>query len=350
MDTKTDGPDTATAPPRRRRLRLSLSLRAMMILVLVVGAGTGWFASRVRAQRLAVEALERMGGRADYDFEYSGLADIPGGQSRVPPRLLRQFGLDWFHHVTQVVLGEADDAKLNTVLDRFPRLDSLWISQSKISDRVLARVPAIAGLQALDIAFCPVTDEGIAHVAKIPMLRKLDLSYTKITDDAIGLLSRCQGLEEIRLTGTKLTRVGIAQLADFPSLRRLAVESIEPREVMAGTAKLPRLESLEMTFMPSLSERLPIGKEGSILLGLRALPGLKSLKIHGMVEDDFLPVICELTSLENLSLKMTVVTDGGLVHLRRLPRLKAIDLGYTHVTAKGVAELQKALPSLKIKR
>jgi hypothetical protein len=49
-----------------------------------------------------------------------------------------------------------------------------------------------------------------------------------------------------------------------------------------------------------------------------------------------------------LWLTNTQVSDAGLVHLQRLSGLKEISLKDTLVTDKGVAELQRALPGLKI--
>ncbi len=44
----------------------------------------------------------------------------------------------------------------------------------------------------------------------------------------------------------------------------------------------------------------------------------------------------------------TEVTDAGLKHLAELKQLRGLDLRETKVTAKGKADLKKALPKLKI--
>ena len=54
---------TTTSKPRRRWLQFSL--RTMLVLMLVLGVAFGWFAYKVeqaRAQREAVEAIEKLGG------------------------------------------------------------------------------------------------------------------------------------------------------------------------------------------------------------------------------------------------------------------------------------------------
>jgi hypothetical protein len=60
--------------------------------------------------------------------------------------------------------------------------------------------------------------------------------------------------------------------------------------------------------------------------------------------------ITGMTSLEFLWLGNTHVTDAGLSHLIGLKSLQSLSLKGTQVTDAGVAELQHALPSLKIEK
>ena len=57
----------------------------------------------------------------------------------------------------------------------------------------------------------------------------------------------------------------------------------------------------------------------------------------------------ELTHLERLSLAGSGITDNGLTYLHSLNNLQELDLTGTKVTAAGVATLQKALPTCRIK-
>ena len=55
-----------------------------------------------------------------------------------------------------------------------------------------------------------------------------------------------------------------------------------------------------------------------------------------------------LTKLKTLHLSYTQITDAGLVHLKGLTNLASLYLGHTKVTDVGVAELQQSLPDCKI--
>jgi hypothetical protein len=106
------------------------------------------------------------------------------------------------------------------------------------------------------------------------------------------------------------------------------------------------------------------------------LPSLKvMLLIEQNVTDDDLAALKDWTSLTNLSLRRTKVTDAGLAHVEKLTglnyltitglpgvtdqgldhltglkKLKRIGLQDTAVTPAGIAKLKKALPDVEIKQ
>ena len=55
-----------------------------------------------------------------------------------------------------------------------------------------------------------------------------------------------------------------------------------------------------------------------------------------------------LTSLQELYVHHTQVTDAGLVHLRGLTSLQELYVYHTQVSDEGVTELKEALPNCKI--
>src|SRR5262249_40485910 len=86
--------------------------------------------------------------------------------------------------------------------------------------------------------------------------------------------------------------------------------------------------------------------------GLKELAGLKRLKIlylhRTRVTDAGLKTVAGFAQLEQLYLGATKVTDKGLKELSALKQLKVLDLRFTQVTEGAAAELQVALPAVRI--
>lgn len=94
--------------------------------------------------------------------------------------------------------------------------------------------------------------------------------------------------------------------------------------------------------------------------GLKHLVELKKLtylnlcwpdrKRGGLISDKGLAEIAKMTALEMLDLRATQVTDAGLPKLQALPNLKELKLGNTAITDQGLASLQsiKSLESVNV--
>lgn len=340
----------AERPSRpRRRLRLALSLRAMMVLVLVAGSAIAWVVSRARLQRDAVAAIEAMGGIVFYDYQYSEGQTIAGGKPRGPAWMQRWLGVDYLHHVTQVIFMEEAKKKSLGVLTRLPRLESLWISRETFTDENLDLISTLVSLREFRAAFSNLDDDGIERLAKFPELRRLDLAYTPITDRAIDALARCPRLEDLELANAKLTPKGIARLADFPRLRQLRFGIISTGEALGALGKVRQLESLEMYFLPEVGLRRDAG-QAAIIDCLTRLSRLRELTIDGLLGDEAVAAIGKLKTLEVLNLNGTF-TDEALPHLQGLTRLKTFKLERQRkLTPAAVAALQAAMPWVTITR
>jgi internalin A len=84
---------------------------------------------------------------------------------------------------------------------------------------------------------------------------------------------------------------------------------------------------------------------------LKGLPSLRALTLGFTgVTDAGLADLAVLADLEDLGLAQTAVTDAGLAHLKHLKKLRTLDLEWTKVTDNGVRDLQKSLPDLKVTR
>jgi len=66
------------------------------------------------------------------------------------------------------------------------------------------------------------------------------------------------------------------------------------------------------------------------------------------VDDEALRVVRKLPKLRSLDLRDTCVTDAGLGHLKGLSQLETLVLTNTRVTAEGIRRLQQALPDCRV--
>ncbi|MFO0914972.1 MAG: discoidin domain-containing protein [Pirellulales bacterium] len=121
------------------------------------------------------------------------------------------------------------------------------------------------------------------------------LSGTGLTDDGLAEVAKLSNVIWLNLRGTKITDAGLAHLANLKSLRKLHLEKTAVTD--AGLAHLAGLENLEY------------------------------LNLYG-----------------------TQVTDAGLQQLKGLKSLKKLFVWETPVTAAGAADLQAAIPELKVNR
>jgi Leucine-rich repeat (LRR) protein len=158
-------------------------------------------------------------------------------------------------------------------------------------------------------------------------------------------LERAGGVISTRQGGPEWLRrqIGDARMKFFDHVVKvdLSVKSASDG-ALARIAGLSRLEQLWLG-----NTRVSDG-------GLAHLKGLTSLKQlwlgNTQVTDAGLAHLKERTNLENLSLSNTQIGDAGLMHLKGLKRLQKLSLGNTRVTDAGVADLERALPGLRIVR
>jgi hypothetical protein len=110
-------------------------------------------------------------------------------------------------------------------------------------------------------------------------------------------------------------------------------------------AKLTNLQSLNLGAVRSPDRR----KAYPNLKDLAELTNLRALYLFYMpVSDVDLQHIASLKNLQVLDLSDTHLTDAWIKELGRLKELRWLNLRTAGVTAKGVAELQKALPKCTI--
>jgi hypothetical protein len=185
------------ARPWRRFVRLSV--RGLIVLVLVIGGGLGWLVRCARIQREAVAAIEKAGGWIKYDWEWSNRNDIPEGKPWAPRWLVDLIGVDFFGHVTAVIIVSlpATDAEVAAV-GRLRRLQVLVVSDSAVTDAGLVHLKGLTNLSALILYGAHVTDAGLVHLKGLTNLSELHLGSTHVTD--VGVNELQQALPSLKIS------------------------------------------------------------------------------------------------------------------------------------------------------
>ena len=187
----------------------------------------------------------------------------------------------------------------------------------------LRNLKGLTRLKLLDLNGCPVGDDGLAEIGDISSIEELGLwGSGPVTDKGFQYLAGMIHLKSLNIgyTGIEtITGAGLVHLKD-----------------------LTELEDLGLNILHKLEDRHLANVSG--LIKLRAL----HLGFCTSITDAGLDHIVHLPKLHRLDLSETQVTDTGLQKLKTLTTLKELEIKKAKITDSGVAELQKALPDLKI--
>ncbi len=385
------------------RRDLQFSLRSLLMLTTLLCLGPGAYIAWEREQcRQGSEILARI---------EQGLGQQGSSYPR-PPWLQAVLGNCAFRrvstiHTKRTSFGAADLA----LLSGLPKLDTLLLDNTPVTDDGMAFLARVKDLQTLSLAGTPVTDNGLVHLTPRTGLWHLMLNKTSVTDAGLVHLSGLTNLRTLWLQETRLTDDGLAHLSPLVNLeylfldntgvgdagliplsvnlKRLGLGSTEVSD--AGLVHLMALANLDYLSLDSTK----VTNAGLVhLSGLTSLQTLRladtkvtddglahlsslvnleylfldntevgdaglahlsaDLKWLGLantkVTDAGLVTISRLTKLENLDLSNNSITDAGLAHLEALPSLDTLVIKNTQVTKAGAAKLNKKWPALKIQR
>lgn len=99
-------------------------------------------------------------------------------------------------------------------LDEAPRLDTLDLASTSITDRGLQALSRAPNLRTLALSRTDVTDAGLAAVSKLPELRILLLYRTKVTEAGIEHLKKLSKLKTLELKHTGIGKEGAELLQE----------------------------------------------------------------------------------------------------------------------------------------
>jgi hypothetical protein len=210
------------------------SLRTLLVFVTIASAGFGWIGMQVRKvhrQRVAVEAIKKMGGCLFYDYEVAAfLDDIPPKDPSIRPAAIPP-GPEWLRKV----VGDDFLAKVVKV-DRVP---------AEFSDDAMVHFATLVTLRQLDLNFTDVTDAGLGYLEGLRDLQALDLGHTQVTDAGLVHFKQLDKLRWLNLTKTDVTDSGLIHLRQLAQLRDLYL--LDTQVTNAGCLELQKwLPNLEI--------------------------------------------------------------------------------------------------------
>jgi len=221
----------------------------------------------------------------------------------------------------------------------------------KLGDNHLAPLAGLTGLKQLAIANADITQGGIQHLLGLKNLNYLEISSMSLDDGALPYIAELSSLETLVL-GSPVSDEGLRHLAPLKNLKELFlwVEHIRG----PGLKHLGQLPNLRYLQVKDVDEKGRYKFGDSALQYIKDIPSLRELYVWYMlpVTDAGAAYLAECTQLEVLRLGRLPLTDRCLADLKRLPRLKALDVsgGDSKVTDAGTIDISemKSLESLSL--
>jgi hypothetical protein len=184
-----------------------------------------------------------------------------------------------------------------------------------------------------------ILPELINAVSTWKALQRLDFYHATLSKQTTLALNQLHPVRELNLHNAVVDGDDLAQLKWLKQLKSLdlkGVKNIDPvlQRLRASTA----LVSLKMDCTEPSREAL---------LGLTLCPNLTTLQLSAsIIGDDQLAVICNIPNLQGLKIAHCHVTPRALEQLRKLKKLRSLDVG--PIAAPDIDKLKTLLPSCSI--
>ncbi len=257
----------------------------------------------------------------------------------------------------------------------FPKLRSVLLNETAITDSSLEAIGKLKSVTNLDLRGCGVSNDGLKHLSGMTQLKALRLNgkngkatvddsglaelseltnlkvlaldFLLVSVDGLSLIPNLNAMEELYMAGTAFDDDAVPVLLEsFPRLKKLRVAQTTLSDV-----GLEQLASLATLTDLDISENSLLSDVGMQHVG--SMKGLTKLNLWRLaVTDDGIRHLSGLTRLKWLNLDNTQLADPGLIHLQKMTELEFLHLGSTLVTDEGIPQLEglKSLKDLKLTR
>src|SRR5262249_2886257 len=242
-------------------------------------------------------------------------------------------------------------------LARLPDLERLDLSHTRISDEGMLNLKPAPKIKDLNLFYSEwITDQGLTAIKGWKHLTRLNVRGTRISDGRLEIVSHMPGLEALDVAHTEITDLGLDHLIALVNLKELSVGRGRLSEPGLVTLRvLPALTYLDLsgarpTPPDTPGARTPAGMPDETVKALSELKELRVLHLgYSAITADGLRTLSALDKVEKLGLQgCSRVDDAALAELAKWHSLKYLDVQEDPVTEKGLAELRKAKPAIRI--
>ena len=199
--------------PAKFLRHVRISLRGLLLAVTLCAVALGVMAHRATRQRDLVRSLADGSGAVFYDFQFTPDGQLaPERRSPLPGWLVETLGIDLLHHVVWLRLDgpQVNDETLAAAV-RLPRLQTLHLYNTHVSEQGLAQLERLTSLRVLTLNTPEVGDELVARLSELPELRELEIFSALVTDNALEKLANCLSLQRVWFEDTDVTEAGLDQ-------------------------------------------------------------------------------------------------------------------------------------------
>ena len=246
----------------------------LFTLLAIVTALCVWLAiivHRVHQQSDAVARLSQAGSAIVFDYQMLPKGDFDLSKQVPGPIWIRRLiGDDYFRTVVEVSIRPGNVRENLRLLTAFPKLRSVHLKRTNITDADLAGMANLCSLESLDLRGTTVRGSGLGDLQSLPHLAELDLDGTQVDDQGLTVISNLPHLRRLAFGSPNVTPTGWRQLGNTRSLEILLLRGspidAEGVEALHGLANLRKL-----------SVKLAKGEDPAAIRARlkKALPGCK---------------------------------------------------------------------------
>ncbi|QDU82902.1 Leucine Rich repeats (2 copies) [Polystyrenella longa] len=180
--------------------------------------------------------------------------------------------------------------------------------QLRVGDNDVRHLRHLTGLTCLQLYHVDVSDRGLNFLKEMRRLKSLGYYSPKLGNRGLKVIGQLEQLEELNLGKGTWNDIGLTHLSGLKSVRRLFFSTLDVK--------------------------------GPGLSFLKQLPALESLAID--ISDQQLSYFNHSTSLREIQLDRSIISDRGLSLLTGFPNLESVNLsGNQLVTDQGLEQLQQ---------